>query len=364
MRILIWATHFGADLWAIARALESRAVSVRVALPEPRAFAAQAVAHLFPLMTRPVAATLARSLLGAPCFRPDVTVFDHLPPWRAPSRRGFVLWHRAGERSPDGLSQRSTLWRRLAWTFGDPRRPSRNLRWGCLGPTDLAHQTTAGGLHPANCVTVGAPSHDHLRVPFEKERARAFYPFELSGRTTVLLASADGTPLAHWGDPEELLDRLLDHLGRRNANVILRLPDRATLSPAAVSRTRAHLRRHAHLLLKFADSHPDDLVDMQVSDLLLTDTTPAAIRFLATGRPIVHLCTTRAPGVDRELFHEGASNRLAHDFRALLRHVDAALSGPEACSIEARAILDRHLLGADGRACDRLTASLETLCAT
>jgi hypothetical protein len=392
MRVLIWATTFGADLWALTQALEARAISVRVAMPEPRAFLAQAVAHLGPLGARPVATTLARSLFGSPCFRPDVTVLDETPPWRAPSLRGLVLWRLAGAPAAPG----ATLWRRLAWAFEDPRRPTQRLRWACHGPMDLLRHTASGGVHPDNCVTVGVPSHDHLRAPFDKARARAFYPFMLAGRPTVLFVSTseDAAPLARWGDAEDLLDRLLDHLGRRGANVILRLPSRAALSPAGLARARAHRRRHAHLLLKFDDTHPDDLVDMQVSDLLLTDAAPAAVRFLATGRPIIHLDPPGRPTSDRlgalgrgsaradvsvglRAWLEGADGPRrgptprggelmpgcrAHDLRGLLRHLDEGLSAPEARREDARAFLDRHLLGADGRACDRLAATLATLC--
>ena len=386
MRVLIWATSFGADLWALTRALEARDVDVRVAMPDPAAFLSEPVAHLFPLRRRPIRATLGRSLFGLPWFRPDVTVIDNHPPWRSPSRKGFVLWHGFGWKGPNDRAELAMLHRQLRWSYGDPAAPSPHLRWACFGPWDFGHRTRISGIHPRNCVVVGAASHDRLREPFDRDRARPFYPFELRGRKTVLLAPTwhYGPPFAHWGDDGDLLERILDHLGRRGANVILRLHDSFRFPRVWRDFVRGLPRRHAHVMVKFKDTHPDGFADMQVADALVTNFSSIANLFYATGRPVVHVYPVRdpdAPFAWRRLTALGVQTReapsaraiwklpledhgglMARDFRGLLRSVDEALDKPDCCAEASRAFLDRHMLGADGHSCDRIIGSLEALC--
>jgi hypothetical protein len=55
---------------------------------------------------------------------------------------------------------------------------------------------------------------------------------------------------------------------------------------------------------------------------------------------------------------------MAKDFETLMAHVDRALDEPGCCSEAAQAFLDRHMLGADGRTCERVHAALTELVAS
>ncbi len=51
------------------------------------------------------------------------------------------------------------------------------------------------------------------------------------------------------------------------------------------------------------------------------------------------------------------------DFAALIAGIDRALDEPGCCQGPARAFLDRHMLGADGRNCERILQELRALAA-
>jgi hypothetical protein len=52
---------------------------------------------------------------------------------------------------------------------------------------------------------------------------------------------------------------------------------------------------------------------------------------------------------------------LAHDFDQLLAQVERALAEPDCCRDAAQAFLDEHMLGGDGRNCERIWETLQAL---
>lgn len=402
MKILVWATTFGADLWSLTRYLAARDdLDVRVILPGKRGFLAEGVARLLPveaplIQRRPWHELAAigpglgasrHAALSATRFRPDVTILDNRVPLRAPSKKGFVLWHGFGWKGPNDRQEFRVLHGQLRACFGEPLAPNPNFRWSCFGPWDLEHRTEVSGFAPENCRMVGACSHDDLRVPLEKARAQPYYPFDLR-KPTVLIAPTwhYGEVFAHWGKDAEIFERLLTHLGRRGANVILRLHDSFRFEPPYRAFLDGLARRHAHVLLKYKDQHPDNYLDMQVSDALVTNYSSIANLFYATGRPTVHVYPVRDAdeaftwrtytllGVRKQqvqnarfiwkLPPEDHGGLLARDVEQLFAGVDQALDDPSCCRTTTQAFLDRHMLGADGRNCERTLGALRELVST
>ena len=67
--------------------------------------------------------------------------------------------------------------------------------------------------------------------------------------------------------------------------MILRLHDSFRFEPAYRDFITGLARRHSNVLLKFKDHHPDNLLDMQVSDVLMTNYSSIANLFYATSSP-------------------------------------------------------------------------------
>ncbi|MEM1041065.1 MAG: hypothetical protein AAGI91_00400 [Bacteroidota bacterium] len=391
MKILIWATTFGADLWSLARYLDRRGnCAVRVVLDDPATFRREGVAQLFPLeRTRLVKRRPWHRLLGVPGFRPDLTVMDNRVPLRAPSAAGLMLWHGFGWRGPNAAeTDFAWLHRSVRQAFGDARVPNPRFRWQCFGPWDLGHRTEVSGLAPENCRLIGAVSHDDLRVPLDRALAQPVYPFDVVHRKTVLIAPTwhYGEVFAHWGRDADLFDRLLAHLDRREANVILRLHDSFRF-PAPYRRFLDDLaRRYPNVLLKFKDRHPDNFLDLQVTDVLVTNFSSIANLFYATLRPTVHVYPVasadeafmerqytvfgvREKEVESARFvwklpPEDHGGLLAYDFDEMMAQIDRGLDEPACCRDAAQNFLDRHMLGADGHAAERAWAAMQEVVAS
>lgn len=390
MNVLVWATTLGADLWSLTRYLDARDdADVRVVLDDPATFRREGVAKLFPLRAKLLQRRPWHRLGVIPGFRPDVTVMDNRVPLRAPSPAGLMLWHGFGWRGPnDADTDFAWIHRAIRTAFGDARRPNPRFIWQTFGPWDRWHRTEVSGFHPANVREIGAVSHDDLRQPLDRARAQPYYPFDVVRRKTVLLAPTwhYGEVFAHWGTDAALFERLLAHLQRREANVILRLHDSFRFDKPYRDFLHDLARRHPNVLLKFKDQHPDNYLDLQVADVLLTNFSSIANLFYATRRPTVHIYPVRHAdeaflnrqytifGVRKQeaeaakffwkLPPEDNGGLLARDFDEMMAQIDRALDEPDCCREIAQDFLDRHMLGADGHNAERAWAALTEVAAS
>jgi hypothetical protein len=388
MKVLIWATTFGADLASLARYLAKRSdVELKVVLKGKEAALTEPVAQLFPIQAEFVERGLAVQALGIQGFKPDVTVFDNEVPAPGKSPAGFALWHGFGWKGPNDRKEMLPLHLQIRLAWGDPRQSNRKFVWQCFGPWDFEHRTDVSGIHPDNCRVLGAASHDELRVPFDRARLQPHYPFDLEKRKTVLIAPTwhYGELFAHWGGDALVLEALLGKLAKRNCNVILRLHDSFRFEPNYLDYLHGLARRFPHLLLKFKDHHPDNFLDLALADVLLTNYSSIANLFYATRRPTVHIYPVRSAdeafmwrrrtffGVFQQRIEkaryvwklppEDHGGLLARSADELARYVDQALDDPGCCHASASAFLDRHMLGADGSCRDRIFHELGELVA-
>ena len=386
MKVLVWGTTFGADLWSLTRRLDQRDdVDLKVVLDQPEGYRKEPVADLFPLRAPILKRRPHHHVLGVVGWRPDVTVLDNRVPMVASSRTGFVLWHGFGWKGPNDREEFKVLHGQLRRAWGDPLAPNPRFRWQCFGPFDFEHRTRVSGFHPDNCRVLGSASHDDLREPFDRARARKYYPFDVVNQPTVLLAPTwhYGEVFAHWGTDADLFEKLLRKLGDRGCNVILRLHDSYRFERPYRRFLKELGSRHGHVMVKFKDQHPDDFLDLQMADVLVTNYSSIANLFYATGRPTVHVYPVkeadeafmwrtysvlgvRTKEVDNARFvwklpPEEHGGLLARSFGELLAQLDQALDDPSCCEQTARAFLDKHMLGADGRNCERIHEALREL---
>lgn len=386
MHVLVWPTTFGADLWSFTKYLDQHTdAQVKIVMDDPAAFMKQGVAELFPLRAEFVPRRAYHHLLSKRVYRADVTLMDNRPPFFRTSPRAMMLWHGFGWKGPNDEKELRWLHAGLRRTWGDARVPNPDFCWQCFGPWDLEHRTTVSGFHPDNCRILGAASHDDLRAPLDRVLAQPYYPFDVVRRKTVLLAPTwhYGELFAHWGTDAGLLERLMTRFDQHDVNVILRLHDSYRFDKPYRRFLHDLAARHKHVLLKFKDQHPDNYLDMQVSDVLITNYSSIANLFYATRRPTVHIYPVRSADeafLWRQYTVAGVVTKkiesaryiwklppqehgglLAHDFDALLAAVDEALEDPTCCVAQAQAFLDTYMLGADGHTCERTWEALNEL---
>lgn len=382
-RILVWATTFGADLWSLVRWLDQRDdVELRVILDDPELFARQPVARLYPLRCPLIKRRKWHGSVGLVGFRPDVTILDNWVPARATSKAGFVLWHGFGWKGPNDREEFATLHRQLARCWGDPLAPNPRFRWSCFGPSDFTHRTTVSGFAPENCSIVGAASHDDLIRPFDRTRVAKDYPFDVVNEKTVLFAPTwhYGEVFAHWGSDRELLDAFVGRVHERGANLVFRLHDKFRFAPEYVALLEGMARRWGNVKLEFKNEAPDNFVTMQIADVLVTNFSSIANLFYATRRPTIHAYPVRSEdeaftwrtfGKKGTTTHTVSSVRyvwkfppeqngglLARSFADVLTQLDQALEDPDCCRERADAFLNEHMLGADGKVCERIWSAL------
>jgi len=386
MNILVWPTTFGADLWSFTRFVSQQpGTTVKVLLDNPDQFLKQGAAQLYPIDAELIQRRVYHHGLGLTGFKADVTIMDNRAPWPSTAKNGFMLWHGFGWKGPNDEHEMRWLHRSLKRHWGNVKEPNDNFLWQCFGPWDLKHRTEISGIHRENCRALGAASHDDLRIEMDKSIAQPFYPFDIVNRKTVLLAPTwhYGEIFSHWGSDAELLDKLIQRITTHDANVILRLHDSFRFEKSYIRLLEEIAGRYPNVLLKFKDMSPDNYLDMQVSDALITNFSSIANLFYATGRPTVHIYPVRSAdeafvwrrmsvtglkSTEVEKAHfiwklapEENGGMLALDFDSLLEQVDQAIEEPDCCAEKSSAFLDKYMLGADGRNCARTWESLKAL---
>jgi hypothetical protein len=288
-----------------------------------------------------------------------------------------MLWHGFGWKGPNDEKELRWLHGSLRRTWGDAREANPDFRWQCFGPWDREHRSDVSKIAFENCRLIGAASHDDLRTPLERSLAQPYYPFDVVNRPTVLLAPTwhYGGVFSHWGNDAEMIPRIVERVREHGANLIFRLHDSYRYERQYRLMLEDVAARFDNVVLKFKDEHPDNYLDLQVADVLLTNFSSIANLFYATGRPTVHIYPVQSAdeeflwrrytiaGLRKErveraryiwkLPPEENGGLLARSFDDVLEMTDRSLEDASCCTDRAREFVDEHMMGADGRACER-----------
>jgi hypothetical protein len=384
MKICFWATSFQADNQALACYLSQQpGVEVTVALDDPEGYRREPVWTLLPFEGRLLDRRDGGTLAAIEAGRFDCLIVDNHLPRRRLAPRLYVLWHGYGWRVDD----LTTMKRELARLVGPVDAPNPRFRWHAFGPIDRAYRIQHTGLAAENVVAGGSAYSDLLipaaprRVRLEPSAVQAHYAIDLR-RPTVLLGMTwhHGGALGHWGDDQELHERLILHLERRGANLLIRMHDRHRYEAADVARMEKLAAQHRHVQLKFKSQSPDSLVDVLVSSVMISNYSSFLNAFYHTGLPSIHIDpvpVAGSPSYRRELrwgrlrvkkvsdpnatwklAPDDVGGLVAHDFSELIGCVDRALDEPNCCQERSADFNRRHVADADGRTSERIASEL------
>jgi hypothetical protein len=155
--------------------------------------------------------------------------------------------------------------------------------------------------------------------------------------------------------------------------------DRHRYERANVQRMESLAARHGHVQLKFKSEHPDSLVDLLLSSVLISNYSSLLNAFYYTGKPSVHIDPIALAGPNyqrvlrwgtlwrRKVQDPLSSWKVAPDdigglrarsFDELLAGVTRSLAEPGCCRETAASFVRRHISHADGQSCERIAASL------
>ncbi len=386
MKILIYATTFGADLLSFTKYLTEETDSeVKVLLEDVEKFKAEGIFDFWDLDIELYSTNNITLLRGIKGFSPDVTIMDNNIPLRKLSPKALILWHGYGWKGPNDEEEFKWIHRNIRLTWGNMKESNPDIKWQCFGPVDFEHRSKVSGFHPDNCIQLGSASHDYLQEDVPKEKLQPYYPFDVVNRKTVLIAPTwhYGEVFSHWGEEDELFNTLLTELDERNVNVILRLHDSFRFEHHYLEFLQNLETKYRNVHLKFKDEHPDNFLDLQVADLLVTNFSSIANLFYATKRPTVHvypvkdkdesfmwlnktLFGIRKKKVDSIKFiwkypPEDNGGMLARDFETMMEQIVTGLENPDCCKENAQEYLDKHMLSADGNNCERIWKAINEL---
>lgn len=384
MRVCIYATTFQADVQAFALHLaEQPGVEVLLAVESEAAIRRQAIESFVPLEATVVEHGNPRIKKIVREFGADVVVIDnHIPAFEI-APRALVLWHGYGWRLDDLAQMRKEL--RRHW--GDVTRSNPNVLWAAFGEVDWQHRTSHSRLHPDNVAKLGSPYSDLLlpgsafQRAFSRTAAAPHYTVDIAGRKNVLLALTwhHGSALGNFGDDSALFDRLFAALDARNANAIMRMHDRHRFEPAHLENLGRIAARHRNVQLKFKNECPDALVDLSISDVMVSNYSSILNHFYFLQRPTVHIDPADASGRFTEFQWKRGKLRKragtaaqdvwkvppddiggvrATSFPELLDAVSRALDEPDCCREASTSFVRKHYAGADGRSCARVLEAM------
>ena len=157
--------------------------------------------------------------------------------------------------------------------------------------------------------------------------------------------------------------------------------DRHRYEDSYVRTMEALACRHAHVMLKFKSDSPDSLVDVLVSDVMMSNYSSFLNAFYYTGRPTIHIDPTAGisgghvarvmkrgrlrlrevedPLSTWKLSPDDIGGLRAKSFDELLAAVDRSLADPTCCRELAQSFIARHITQADGTTCARIGRYLQ-----
>jgi hypothetical protein len=386
MKILIYATTFGADLLSLTKFLQMKDnVEVKVLMKDVEKFKNEGIYKLWDLNIDLFESNKINIVKGISGFNPDVTILDNNIPLRAVSPKALILWHGYGWKGPNDEEEFKWIHRNIRLSWGDMKVSNNNIKWLCFGPIDFNHRTKISGFHPDNCLVLGSASHDYLKKDVSKELLQPYYPFDVVNKKTVLIAPTwhYGEVFSHWGDDVTLFNKALAELQKRDINVILRLHDSYRFDHHYIEFLQNLEVKYSNVLLKFKDSNPDNFLDLQVADVLVTNFSSIANLFYATKRPTVHIYPVKSEdesfmwrnktilGIRKKMVDsvkfiwkyppEDNGGLLAKNYEEMMSQILQGLEDPSCCEDKAQQYLDKHMLGADGKNCERIWEALTDL---
>lgn len=403
LRILVWATHPQFDIMAFASYLDQApGVELLVVARKLAAFLAQPFARV-----RPFSATLLD--WDDPSvperirkFSADVAIMDNRLPPIGSAPRLVNIGHGLGWKNVGSTD----LWiyhqGQTRFTGYDSRRPNPNLLVLCYGDTDLRWRTERWGLDPANCRKIGMPFADLVAdPPYVREELVDDYRIDIRKKTVLLnitwhYGAVFAQPAGLGARIRRLLssksrsrdfdfiERLAEATAARDANIIFCLHERKRYSSAIRRRFEAIAARWPNMELKYKDERPDNLADLLVSDVMVSNYSSFITPFYLLARPAIHIRPvarnqsafefsmltfaglwgrTASPNKEAYMMDlDDTGGPIVENADDAIAAVLNALDHPDECRATTAAWLDRHLYRPEGGAAVRLFNQIVAMC--
>lgn len=395
-KVVAWATHLQTDILALCAYLDRcEDVELLIVAEQAAAYLQEPIARMMPLKAQILDRNEPDTLTRVREFGADVVVADnHVPP-RGVAPRLFYMWHGMGWKARSRLDLQVFYRQVRQLTGDDPRKPSSRFRAQCYGPTDLLWRNDNWGIPEANCVVAGMCFSDLLSdPPYGKEAIAGELSIDVLRRKTVLLSitwhyggifARDGSQGGRQAIERDMqfVRRIGSALQARQANLLLCLHDRKRYDPDLLAALEEYAQSRDHVAIRFKSEHPDNIADLLVADVMVSNLSSFIAYFYLLGRPAVHVMPassgarymervimllsrfrwrTRTRVEDNWMLDPGDIGGVAvSDEESAIAAITAALASPDDGARAASAWLARHVSSIDGQACQRMKAAIDAL---
>lgn len=387
-KVCFWATTFQSDIHSFARYLDSHPdYDIIIALDGPEKYRKEAVQQLLPIQAKMLDMKKLITLLRLKHFRPDALITDnHFPPIRLGDKL-LILWHGFGWRMDNLGGEFEHVHHSIERLVGSDIEPNPNFIWQCYGPDDLRYRHEVSRFPKENLKIFGSAQADDLgNVKIDKKEVASFYTINIRDRPNILLGFTwhHGKVLSHWGDDIELFKELFAFGESIGANLILRMHDSFRYDPSYLKELDDLVTKYDHVMLKFKDTYQDNLIDMLISDVMVSNYSSLINRFYLTGKPSIHVYPERR-GMEKSIWRKLGDNGtlveeniseniegwkfspemvggvIVHTMEELKEMIIHSLENPYCCKEKSEKFVREHMGGADGHICERIENELRTL---
>lgn len=385
IRVIVWATHFQTDILALAVHLDACAdVELLIVATDTAAFRREPIARALRLWARVLDRNDSRTMRRVRAFGADVAVADnHVPP-KGTAPRLFYMWHGLGWKARSRLDLATFYLQVRRLTGTDPRRVNRRFMAQCYGPVDRDWRIGDWELPRTACIETGMAFAALLRdPPYDQAALAAQYRIDVARRKTVLLSITWHTGGIFAGSNDgRFVQDLLSAVRGRGADLLICLHDRHRYPAPLIAQLEALASTEPGCELRFKSDHPDNLCDLLVADVMVSNLSSFLAYFYVLGRPAIHIVPDPAAPIERVtmLFSRFRLRRRvrteaawmidpadtggprASDAQATIAATLAALDDPAPGAAAAKAWLERHVPSLDDQAPARIKRALDALC--
>ena len=317
-------------------------------------------------------------------FGADVVVADnHVPP-RGTAPRLFYMWHGLGWKARSRLDLATFYLQVRRLTGADPRRANPRFMAQCYGPVDRDWRIADWELPRAACVETGmAFAALLLDPPYDPAAIAAQYRNDVARRKTVLLSITwHSGGIFAGSDDGTFVEDLLSAVRDRGADLLICLHDRHRYPAPLLARLEVLAATEPGCELRFKSDHPDNLCDLLVADVMVSNLSSFLTYFYVLGRPAIHIVPDPAAPIERVtmLFSRfrvrwrvraeaawmidptDTGGPRASNAQSTIAATLDALDDPAPGAAAAKAWLDRHVPTLDDHAPARIKQALEALC--
>ena len=402
MRVLIWATTLQADILALALCLDQHPEHELLA-SNLDAYLAEPIAKVRPLQSKVIDRLKADVEGEVALFKPDVTVIDnHFPGFKC-STHIVKMWYGLGWKAPSkkALSSYYKDVRRLTGLGPDEKNPFFMAQ--CYGEHDRNWRIKGMRFHPDNCVIVGMPFADLImKPPYTKQELKDHYTIDIERRKTLLvnftwhygnIVSYQPGLIGHIkrtlnigslnGSDEVFLRNLCEKAFAQNADVLFCMHDRWRYSEDYLAIYKGLKASYGkRIQIKHKDEHPDNLADLCVADVMVSNLSSFITFFYHRKNPSIHLCPVprsvkninfarlskrrrdivyRRANRDQGYMADPADNggMTAYSRDECLKMISAGLGDQNICVAETEAFIAKRIHKADGQSAMRYVEAIE-----